>query len=212
MVYLSEALDSRRKWRTMGVLSVLSSCFQPLYLSGRGMAVDWALYRTPLALPIFHLFYQSGSSWAYLVSSCLPLVLFLVFFCWSVSLDRWSPGQSVQVDKAFCPIHTQRVIHCLFTHWNARVEAIQDAIQNRIPSVVLGWLLRVDETILYWNCKCSQWATVFIVTHTYLASSPKKLTNISVFFPAKKFCILCEFICSRTVSSSCWLVKRERDV
>lgn len=93
------------------------------------------------------------------------------------------------------------MFHCLFTRWNARVEALQIAIQNLISSVELWWLLGVDETtLLYWNCKCSQWATVSIVTHTYLASSPKKLTNISIFFPDKKFCILCKFICSRTVS------------
>lgn len=63
---------------------------------------------------------------------CLLYCFFLLF---SISLDRWSPGQSVQVDKVFCPIHTQRVIHCLFTHWNARVEALKIAIQNLISSV-----------------------------------------------------------------------------
>lgn len=171
----------------------------------------WDLYRTDLSLPVFGLFHHSGSSWAYLAASCLPCAVFLGFFLlFSSSLDSWSPGQSVQVDKAFCPIYTQRVIHCLFTFWNARVEALQDVIQHLIPSVELGWLLGVDETtLLYWNLSALSGPLSFLwLTHvwhplqrswpTFLSSSPIRNSLWIYLLQNSKL--------------SCWLVKRERDV
>lgn len=73
-----------------------------------------------------------GLIWLHLVCLLYLLYCFLgFFFCCSLSL---LPG-GLQFSlfrwiRPFCPIHTQRVIHCLFTLWNARVEDLQDAIQN----------------------------------------------------------------------------------